>query len=106
LLIEVFAGLGVALAGLAVQLIAVAGVLVLIFLDVLFVIVLVLLFVLLELIFFEVVLVEIVFVRLRRGAGDVVDGHLSDHAAEVGCAFEGLFVKVVDLLDGGGVDGG
>ena len=43
----------------------------------------------------------------RSGAGDLVDGHLADHGAEIGGAFEGLlFFEVVHLFDGAGVEGG
>ena len=56
--------------------------------------------------FFEVFVLFVVFVRLRAGAGDLVDGHLADHGAEIGGAFEGLlFVEVVHLFDGAGVEG-
>jgi hypothetical protein len=58
---------------------------------------------------FEVV-IEIFFVRplSGAGAGDVIDGHLAEHGAEIGCSLERLFlfVKVVHLFDGAGVEGG
>ena len=67
--------------------------------------------------FVEVLLVEVVFLKvfvvfqvvlvfhLGRGAGDLVDGHLAQHGAEIGRALHRLFfVQVFDLLDGTGVD--
>ena len=59
--------------------------------------------------FFEVF--EVLFVGVEFGVGiggtrDLVDGHLADHGAEIGGAFEGLlFVEVVHLFDGAGVEG-
>jgi len=54
--------------------------------------------------FFEIVLLLLVHIA---GAGDLVDGHLTDHGAKVGGAFEGLlFFEVVHLFDGAGVQRG
>ena len=40
-----------------------------------------------------------------RGARDVVDGHFAQHGAEIRCAFQGFFLEVVHLLDGGSMQG-
>ncbi len=56
--------------------------------------------------FLEVVLISSSS-TFGAGAGDLVDGHLADHSAEIGGAFEGLFFfEVVHLFDGAGVKSG
>ncbi len=63
-----------------------------------------------QLIFFEEVLFEAFFIILFEGgfgAGDLVDGHLAEHGAEVGYAFQGLlFAEAFLVLKSGGLKGG
>jgi hypothetical protein len=52
---------------------------------------------------FEIVLV---FFVLDASAGDLVDGHLTEHGAEVSCSFKSfLFVKIIELFNRAGVKG-
>ena len=59
--------------------------------------------------FFKIVLVEVLFARAfsGTGAGDLVDGHLAEHGAEVGGSFERLLLfEIVHLFNGAGVESG
>ncbi len=49
---------------------------------------------------------EVVFLFVLSGMSNLIDGHLADHGAEIGCAFQALlFVEVVQLFDGAGMEG-
>jgi hypothetical protein len=57
-------------------------------------------------VFFFEVLFLFFFIDVA-GAGDLIDGHLADHGAEIGGSFERLFLfEVVHLLNGAGVKSG
>ncbi len=59
-----------------------------------------------QIVFFEVVLLAVIlFFDLGRRARDVVDGHLAEHGAEIGRAFQRLLLEVLlHLFDGAGLE--